>query len=567
MAEIGFRAKIMLTVNALMVVAIIAVSLGGLYTVQSQIEDQVLNRQETSLRVLIDGLRRTGESVSVVKAPDGTISSITMERIPTFEDHAMIDNVGAVTGETATIFAWEPENKDFRRMSTNIIKPDGQRAVGTVLGEKSAAYAPTTSGKAFKGEAVILGKSYYTIYQPIIGPAGTPIGIAYVGVFKEDFLKSIADLRLTFVIVGAISIVVAVLLVWLALSRQMRPLGTLVGLTQQLASGDTQCEVPFTTKKDDIGEIARAVDLWRTTMEDSETLRAEQEREREEAETARSAVLAEIADSIEGEIGEVANQLRDSASGMTSSVNNLTSTIETVRSQSTNTESSSAQTANSVQTVAVAAEELRASSEEIARQMEATNGLIERVTGQASDAEQRIGGLKSAADEIGAIINLITEIAEQTNLLALNATIEAARAGEAGKGFAVVASEVKNLANQTAKATDDISRQVQSIQGETDAAVGTVSSIVEAIAELNETANTVSSTVEQQGSATSEIARSIDAASAAAKEVAGAAAVMLSEVEKNSTASQSVADGADNVLKLSDDLRGRATKMVTRLRA
>src|SRR3546814_392092 len=131
----------------------------------------------------------------------------------------------------------------------------------------------------------------------------------------------------------------------------------------------------------------------------------------------------------------------------------------------------------------------------------------------------QVQGLADAAQKIGEVVNLINDIASQTNLLALNATIEAARAGEAGKGFAVVAAEVKNLANETAKATDEITGQISGIQQATREAVAAIQSIGQTIGQINEIATTIASAVEEQGAATQEIARNVQQASAGTSEV------------------------------------------------
>ena len=203
----------------------------------------------------------------------------------------------------------------------------------------------------------------------------------------------------------------------------------------------------------------------------------------------------------------------------------VTAVVETVSSASTEMQSSAtsmaaaAEEANSqASTVASASEELRSSIEEIARQVSHSNDIAKKAVVEAERSNELVSGLKEGAQKIGDVVGMIQDIAEQTNLLALNATIEAARAGEAGKGFAVVASEVKALATQTAKATEEISQQVNEIQSSTGDAVDGIGSISQIINQISEIATAISSAVEEQGAATQEVAQNITGVSQASDE-------------------------------------------------
>ncbi len=181
------------------------------------------------------------------------------------------------------------------------------------------------------------------------------------------------------------------------------------------------------------------------------------------------------------------------------------------------------QVASNAQTVAAASSELNASIHEISAQASLASGKAEEARQQSESGRVAMERLAKAADEIGAVVKLITDISEQTNLLALNATIEAARAGEIGKGFAVVAGEVKSLANQTHEATDSIAARIAAVQADAKAVATTIAAIVGTVSSLNETATSIAAAVEEQSAATAEIARNAEQAASVAGQTGKAA--------------------------------------------
>jgi methyl-accepting chemotaxis protein len=212
------------------------------------------------------------------------------------------------------------------------------------------------------------------------------------------------------------------------------------------------------------------------------------------------------------------------------------------------------QVSASIQTVASAAEEMTASIREIAKNAENAATVATTAVKVAGDAKGTVANLGESSAEIGQVIKVITSIAQQTNLLALNATIEAARAGEAGKGFAVVANEVKELAKETARATEDIGQKIEAIQNDTRGAVDAIGEIGDIIDNINEIQTTIASAVEEQTATTNEIARSVT-------EAAGGANGIASDVTEVADAATSTQRGAEESLQSASSLASMATEL------
>ena len=289
-----------------------------------------------------------------------------------------------------------------------------------------------------------------------------------------------------------------------------RPMTTMCKAMRELASGNFDVVLPGLGRKDELGEMASAVEEFKVqAVAKAERDAAAHDAQNKASSAARRTELIRFADDFEAAVGAIVSNVSASAVQLEAAAGTLTRTAETTQSLSSQVSGSSEEASNNMQSVASATEELSVSVDEIGRRVRESSQIAQAAVLQAQQTDGRISKLSRAAQEIGDVVKLITAIAEQTNLLALNATIEAARAGEAGRGFAVVASEVKSLASQTAKATDEISSHISGMQGATQESVAAIKEIGGTIAKISDIAATISSAVEQQSSATQEIARSV----------------------------------------------------------
>ncbi|EKV27726.1 Methyl-accepting chemotaxis protein [Caenispirillum salinarum AK4] len=378
--------------------------------------------------------------------------------------------------------------------------------------------------------------------------------------------RSIADARLLAIFSsGAIAFaILAALIITLGITK---PVHRMTAAMRRLADGDVEGAIPATNYRDEIGAMASAVQVFKDNMIRTQKLEAEAELKEQKAEEAQRAQMNRMADDFEATVKEIVQAVTAASSQMRSSAQSMSAVSEEASTQASTVAAASEQASANVQTVASASDELSSSISEISRQVGQAASIANEVTEQAERNREIMRDLDAAAQRIGDVIDLITDIASQTNLLALNATIEAARAGEAGKGFAVVANEVKSLANQTARATEDIGKQIGGVQNSVTTAAGAIDSISETIKELKEISSNIASAVEQQGAATHEIARNVEQAAVGTQEVTSNISGVSTAARDAGNAASEVLTAAGSLSEQADTLSAEVDRFIDRVRA
>ncbi len=347
-----------------------------------------------------------------------------------------------------------------------------------------------------------------------------------------------------------------------------RPIAAMCNAMRELAAGNFDVVLPGLGRKDELGEMAGAVEEFKMqAVAKAERDAATQEAQNKASSAARRAELIRFADEFETAVGAIVSNVSASAVQLEAAAGTLTRTAETTQGLSSQVAGASEEASSNMQSVASATEELSASVDEIGRRVKESSQIAGAAVRQAEQTDGRIGKLSRAAQEIGDVVKLITAIAEQTNLLALNATIEAARAGDAGRGFAVVASEVKSLASQTARATDEISNHIMGMQGATQESVAAIKEIGGTIGKISDIANTIANAVEQQSAATQEIARSVQNVAQGTQEAAASVMQVNRGATETGAASEEVLNSARTLSSESTRLREELDRFMANLRA
>ena len=379
-------------------------------------------------------------------------------------------------------------------------------------------------------------------------------GVLEVDATIEGAVMRGEDLAQTMVIFG---VLIAVILTGVAVVSAKSVSSGVTNMTRimhDFADGKEGVEVPDLKREDEIGLMAKSMQIFSNN-------RAKRRQEAEEAKVRETELVQQrqieteqMASEFESSVGSIADDLEGFTGTLQTSADSMNNTSDSVQAQTSEVANMADQATRNAETVAAAAEELSASIGAITEQVSHANSVATGAQDQVNHTNDKIRELAEAVTKIGEVVQLITGIAEQTNLLALNATIESARAGEAGKGFAVVAGEVKNLANQTARATQDIVEQINNIQEATDDSVEAMEGVARVIGEINETSAVIAASVEQQGAATQEISQNAQEAAAGTGQVSSTIASVNEAAVEVGQASDSLNTSVNELNKLSSTL-------------
>jgi methyl-accepting chemotaxis protein len=553
-------AALLIAVNTALVVG------AGYWSLTRDFDARAERDIDVNLRTLSLAFSETFPNAKIA-IRDGVVDRIEIAQMPEFSDHKIVDRATSYVGGTATLFVYDDASRQFVRRTTNLKKENGDRAVGTQLAADHPAQAILRRGEAYKGPAILFGRRFYTAYQPVFGAGGKVIGIVYVGIPTAQFDSMLWQALRAMAVAAAIAALLVLGMTMLIVRRVTRPLRAVTESLTGLAEGRTDIEVRHSGRHDEIGAIARTIDVFKNNRIERRQLEAERINAEKLAMDRRKAELNQFVEDFRARIGGIIERVLNSSGQFERDAQQLSVTAHSTADMSGQSANASRQASEHVRNAAAASNELSQSIVEISRRVQESNGVAADAVKQANATDERMAELSVAGDRIGNVVKLITSIAEQTNLLALNATIEAARAGDAGRGFAVVAQEVKTLAGQTAKATDEISAHIVNMQRATGESVNAIKAIGLTIERISEITTSISSAVEQQGTATQSIAQGVRAAASGTLDVADNIERVAKGASDTGTTSGQMLKSAQALSEVSIHLKDEVEKFLDSVRA
>lgn len=476
-------------------------------------------------------------------------------------DTTIVDQIGKLANDNVTIF------QGNTRIATNVKKADGTRAVGTTVASE-VEQATLKEGKTYVGEAVVVGVKNQTIYEPIKDKQGNIIGMTFIGVPSSLIDTLVSGLSTKIILFIIIELLFSALLIWVIVARSLQRLYPIVNAADRIAQGDLSLETLNSNTKDELGKLSRSFNTMTVNLK--ELVQHVAESSEHVAESSREMLI--ITEQSAEASAQIAVSIEKVAIGSVNQVNSLTGTVSAIEQLSASTQQVAA-TSNEIAVLTAKTMQTTDKGQAAINMVVVQMDSINQKTGQVQQTVQK---LAESSDQINEIITVITGITEQTNLLALNAAIEAARAGEQGRGFAVVADEVRKLAEQSkeaaqqiamliqangenikeaVRAMDDEIKDVQAGIGIVDTAGKSFIEITDLVQQVSIQVQEISATTQEMASGTEQIVSSIQVIDRISQDAADQTQTVSAAVEEQTASVEQINSSSKGLASMINDLQ------------